>query len=158
MRATKTSLLALGMALALLAGCGTSALRGQATAATVASVALDTGGQTVDAARSAALDAVEARETDREARDAALRAEAARWAPVGAALDACRDALLTWIETLELARRGDEGALGWETFVPLVARVVLLYDSAARLASGLGVELPLLPDTVRALATYPEGR
>ena len=42
--------------------------------------------------------------------------------------------------------------------MPLVARVVLLYDSAARLASGLGVELPLLPDTVRALATYPEGR
>lgn len=157
MTKTLASSLALAVALAV-AGCGASGLRTQASAATVASIALETAGQTVDHARRTRLDMVESRVSESPDRDEILRREAARWEPVGAALDACRDALLTWVEALNLARLGDEGLLSWEVFVPLVMRLVLLYDDVARLATELGVSVPPLPDLVRALASAPEGR
>lgn len=153
------ALAAMGLALALAAtGCGPNALRDNARAALVVTAAVETAGDSVDAARTERLDRVEAAVANSPDREAIVRREAARWEPVGAALDACRDAVLTWVESLELARVAGGDGLGFEDFVPLVLRVVLLYDDVARLATSLGVEVPELPAFVRALASAPEGR
>lgn len=153
-----SNLCALALAAVAAVGCGPNALRDNARAALVAGAALETAGGAADAARRERLDAVEAAVSQSPDRDEIIRREAARWEPLGAALDACRDALLSWVEALELARIADEGGLGFETFVPFVLRLVLLYDDAARLANSLGAELPELPAVVRALASLPEGR
>lgn len=146
------------LAACLASGCGASALRDNARAATVVSVVLETAGDAADAARTARLDEVEHAVRNSPDRDEIIRREAAQWEPLGAALDACRDALLSWIGALEVANLAEETDLTWEVFVPLVMRVVLLYDDVQRLANTLGATLPELPAIVRALAVAPDGR
>lgn len=155
-----SSLLAAGLAalLCLVPGCGATALRDNARAALVTGTVLRTAGEQVDAARTARLDEVEAAVSQSPDRDLILAREMDRWEPVGAALDAARDALLSWVEALELARLADGDGFVWQHVIPLVLRLVLLYDDVARLASELGAEVPALPGVVRALATLPEGR
>lgn len=156
-----SSILALVALAAVLAssGCGASGLRTQAHAALVTGATLETTGAAIDAARDRSLDAVEEEYGDAPDFEERLDREAARWTPLGASLDACRDALLAWVDAIELARVADLGEdFFFELIVPLVARVVLLYDDIARLSASLGVEVPELPELVRSVATMPGGR
>lgn len=138
----------------VLAGCGRTVLESNASAALISTSVHAAAGGEIDVARRASLTRVEA-ETEGQpvaARLEALRAERARWEPVGAALDAARDAIITWVQALELARAagGDDGLLG--PLGTLAGRVALLYDDVARLATALGVDVPALPAVVRGLA------
>jgi hypothetical protein len=144
------------LALALLAsGCGASAVglharAAQATAAVVAST-----GIVADAARDASLDRVQAEHaaSPAEVHDAAVIAEAARWEPLGAALDATRSALLVWIESVQLAHVAGTDDVSLAALLPIAARVVLAYEAIAGMLASLGVEgAPPLPAEVRALA------
>lgn len=148
------------LALALV-GCGASGLRTQAHAALVAGTVTSAAWAQVDHARTVRLDSVESSVSQSPDRDLIIAREAARWTPIGAGFDAIRDALLAWVQAIELARVAGEDSLtleDWIRFVPLVGRVVLLYDDVARLARELEIELPALPPAVRALASAPEGR
>ena len=142
------------LAIALLAalvllGCG-SAVDTHTAAITVAAGFHSTAGGAVDAARGAALDAVEAEHpTVGDERTAALRAEASRWEPIGAALDASRTVLVGW---LGVVSQVEAGADVWELVPPLVGRLVTLWGDVVRLAAGLGLELPALPSVVTSLA------
>jgi hypothetical protein len=121
-------------------------IRDQAEGATVAAATITAGGDVVMAARDAALDRVEAQYPTDPEHDAQLELEAARWRPVLVALDAGREALLTWISALELAHAagGGEGLLG--PVISLGLRTLRLVSSAFELAAELGVEgLPSLP-------------
>jgi len=156
---TKSRLLAPVLAALLALGCGADALRTQSHAALVTTAVVETAGGAADAARGAALDRVEAEHAGSADLGTALDEEAARWTPLGASLDAVRDALRAWVAAIELARTADMGEeLYFELFVPLVARVVLLYDDFATLAQSLGADVPSLPAFVRAAASAPEGR
>lgn len=136
----------------LLAACSPSAYRIHATAVVTVASAHAVAGGLLDAARSDALDALEAEHPDTgEARTAALRTEAARWEPAGDALDAIRTALLTWLDAVELARAADDGEGLLTALLPLAARVLALWDDLAALMQGLGVEAPPLPEAVRTL-------
>jgi hypothetical protein len=136
----------------VLVGCSPSAYRVHASAiVTVAGVHTVAGGG-LDTARAAALDAVEAEYPDvGPDRTAALRTEAARWEPAGAALDAVRSALRTWVSSVELARSVDDDGGLLEALLPMAARVLSLYSDAARLMRSLGVEAPQLPPAVLAI-------
>jgi hypothetical protein len=137
----------------VLVGCSPSAYRVHASAiVTVAGVHTVAGGG-LDAARAAALDAVEAEYPDvGPDRTTALRAEALRWEPAGAALDAVRSALRTWVSSVELARSVDDDGGLLEALLPMAARVLSLYADAARLMRSLGVDAPPLPPAVLAIA------
>jgi hypothetical protein len=133
-------------ALSLLASGCANPIGGQARAATVSAAALTAGGDAVMAARSAALDRVEAEHPTDPEHDLALDAEAARWLPVLEGLDAGRTALLVWIDALELAQAagGDDDLL--PPLLALGLRTLRLIADAFALASSLGVEgLPVLP-------------
>lgn len=131
----------------------------QAQAAIVTSGLLRATGDAVDAARDQALGEVESRHPVRgPERSAALDAEAGRWTPLGASLDAMRDVLIAWADALELAALVNDDRVVFESVVPLVARLVLLYDDATRIAQSLGLELPELPPLIRSAATLPGGR
>lgn len=139
-------------------GCGANGLRTQAHAALVAGTVTSAGWAQVDRARTDRLDRVQASVSQSPDRDLIIAREAERWTPIGAGFDAVRDALLAWVGAIDLARLAGEQDLSWEFFFPLVSRVVLLYDDVARLARELDVDVPALPDVVRALASAPEGR
>lgn len=148
------------LALALV-GCGASGLRTQAHAALVAGTVTSAAWAQVDHARTVRLDQVESSVSQSPDRDLIIAREAARWTPIGAGFDAIRDALLAWVQAIDLARIAGEESLtleDWIRFVPLVGRVALLYDDVARLARELELDLPALPPAVRALASAPEGR
>lgn len=147
------------VALWLTSGCGATALQTQARAATVTASTLTLAQQAVSDARSHALDRVEEEHPDDPEHDAAVLEEAARWRPVGAALDSARDALLTWVQSIELAHLAGSDGVELLDLVPLVARVVLLYADVVELSASLGVEIPALPAIVTSLAsTYGGGR
>jgi hypothetical protein len=145
------AILAIALVALLAAACSPSAYRHHTLAVGVVAGAHEVGGGLVDDARAAALDAVQAEHPAGEARNAALDAEAGRWLPAGDALDAVRSALLTWLAGLEMARVADDEDGLLEALLPLAARVLALYDDAARLLRELGVEAPELPDAVRAV-------
>jgi hypothetical protein len=148
-------LVALAGHAALSSGCGSTAVRTHARAATIAIASTDVLGATVDAARGSALDRVEAAHPARgPERDAALDAEHARWLPAGSALDATREALLVWARSIELAHLGAESdAELFSMLAPIASRVVLLYSRVVDVLRGLGVEdAPQLPDAVQGLA------
>lgn len=152
-------LLALGSA-PLASGCGASTYQVQARAAHLTALATDATGDVIDAARDHALDDVEAAHPEHGAeRTAALEAEAARWRPAGQALDAIREALLTWVMSLEAARSlGDDGAaVIWPRVLAIAAQVAALYGRVAALARELGAtgvpELPAALSTLLAGAT-----
>lgn len=147
-------LLALLAGLSAIAGCAGSPYAQHARAATITSASLAAVGGVADVARDAALDRVEAEHPMHgETRSAALDAEAARWQPVGAALDTARSAVLAWVESIDLARiAGDDGDLLPQLGV-LAGRAALLYGEIARLLAALGVEdVPVLPGLVEGLA------
>lgn len=149
---TELALVLLALCLAL-AGCTASTLQAHARAATVTAATLHAGVDAVTDARRSALSRVEHATQGQPVADrlTALRAERERWAPVGAALDAARSALLTWIDSVELAHAagGDGELLG--PVLRLAARVVRLYDDAARLGRQLGAHVPRLPQAVTEL-------
>jgi len=140
------------MAVLMLAACTPSSYRMHATAVVTVAGAHAVTGAAVDAARSEALDAVEAEHTlIGPERTAARRAEAARWAPAGDMLDAIRSALGTWVSAVELARAADDGGGLLEALLPLAARVVALWDDLAEVLQVLGVDAPGIPPGVRTL-------
>lgn len=129
---------------AMCSGCGAGAVRTHATAALYTTHAVRVGGEAVDAARASALD--DLHEPD------AIREEAARWEPIGAALDAVRETLAAWVDGIDLARIADDEGIGLAALLPLAARVLALYARAAALASSLDAELPALPPWLLAVA------
>jgi len=140
------------LAVLMLAACTPSAYRMHATAVVTVAGAHAVTGAAVDAARSVALDEVEAQHPEvGEARTAARRAEAARWAPAGDMLDAIRTALGTWLSAVELARAADDGEGLLSALLPLAARVVALWDDMAAVLARLDVDVPTLPSGVRVL-------
>jgi hypothetical protein len=149
----------LAVAALLLAGCGGGAIQTQARAATVTASVLHAGVDVATDARRASLARVEAETEGQPVADRleALRAERARWSPLGASLDAARQALLTWVASLELALAADEDEDTMPSLLQLALRVVLLYDQAAELAAALGADLPQLPEQVTALAASVGG-
>jgi hypothetical protein len=145
----------------LLHGCSADPIADQARAATVTAGVLSAGGEAVTAARGAALDRVEAAHPTDPDHDAALEAEAAKWRPVGIALDEARTALATWIDALSVAHLAGDGASGelLRPVVALAARAVQLLAHAFELATALGVEhVPHLPALLTTLAAIPGGR
>lgn len=149
--------LAAGLALC---GCGSSALGAHARAASVTIATVQTVGVTVDEARTLELDmAEEAHPWRGPERDATLTATAARWEPAGAALDALRDALIAWVDAIELAAAADAGEDVEPHLLTLAGRVVLLYDSVGRAIRAARPEtrVPELPAIVRALARGAAG-
>lgn len=133
----------------VLSGCGESQLSAQARAATITAGVLSAGGSMLDQARKDALDRVEAQYPNDPEHDTQLDLEAARWRPAGVAMDSARAALLTWIDSIELARvaGGDE-----DLIAPLIAlglRVIELYGQAVQVAAELGEELPTIPASAR---------
>jgi hypothetical protein len=128
-----------------LVGCA-NPVRDQAQAATVSAASLTAGGDVIMAARSAALDRVEAQYPTDPEHDAQLDLEAERWRPLLAALDGAREAILTWISALELAHAADAGAELMAHVLTLGLRAVRLVAAAFEIATSLGVEdLPTLP-------------
>lgn len=148
------------LAMIALVGCGAGSLRVHAGAVVATAGVHRVAFASIDTARDAALDQVEAEHpTAGPERAAAIRAEAARWTPIGAALDGVRTLLQTWAQTLELVRLAESDELELDrALLPLAARAVVLWDVVVRLAGSLGVELPALPDGVRKLAlVFAEG-
>jgi len=135
------------------AGCTSSAVGIHARAVVAVASAHAAAGGELDAARSAALDAVEAEHpTAGDERTAALRAEGARWRPIGAALDAARGALATWLQSVELAEAAGGGEDLLLDLARLAARVAELYGSIVELARGVGVDdLPPIPAALAAV-------
>lgn len=135
-------------------GCGASAYGTHARGATVAAASLSTVGSVVDAARDEALDRVEVEHPTRgPERNAALEAEAARWEPVGAALDAARAAVLAWVGAIELAQIAGDSGDSIPALLRLAARVALLYDRLVAVVQTVGItDVPPLPDVLRAIA------
>jgi hypothetical protein len=141
------------LVLVLLVGCGGGELAAQARAATVTAGVLTAGGAAADAAHAQALDDVERRYPADPEHDAQLELEAARWAPLGASLDAARTALLTWIDGIELARLAGEGSDLLGALATVAARAVQLVARALSAASSLGAEgVPTIPPAVMTLA------
>ena len=140
-------------ALLSVAGCG-SPIRSAARAGTLLASTHVAAGEQIDAARDRALDAVEAAHPEPgPARNAALDAEAANWQPVGLALDAMREALRSYAQSVTLAHAAGEGDALLPEIARLLARLVALYDAIERAAEEAGLEeIPRLPAEVRDLA------
>ncbi len=120
-----------------------------ARAGTLATTVHLTAGEQIDAARGRALDAV----PDGPTRNDLLDAEAARWQPVGLALDSMREVLRTYAQTVTLAfaAGGDDALL--PEIARLLSRLVGLYAAIVQAAEELGIDdLPALPAEVRAVA------
>jgi hypothetical protein len=145
---------------AALSGCTGQSYRAHAQAIMVTSGGLSVAGSVADAARDAALDAVEAEHPMHgPERTAALEAEAARWRPLGVALDAGEPALLVWSEALRMAHlAGTTDADLLPALAPVAARVLLLYDRVVAILEELDVDgVPALPAVVRRLAASMGG-
>jgi hypothetical protein len=147
-------LAATALVLLLAAGCGKTAFENHYQAMTLTAGGFSVAGVAVDAARSEALDRVEAQHVTRgPGRVAALEAEAAHWRPIGAALDGARSGLLAWAASVSLARAADEDEDLLPSLVEVLRRIVGLYSDAVRLAASLSppVELPALPGIITSL-------
>jgi hypothetical protein len=150
---------AIALLASTLSGCGGNALRDQARAATITAGVLHAGGDLTMASRASSLDRVEVEHPTDPEHDAAVLAEHTRWQPVVVALDGARAALLTWIDSLELARIAGGGEDLLPSIATLAARAVQLAARALELASALGVEgLPAIPPIVTSIATAYAGR
>lgn len=140
-------------------GCGPGAYAIHYRANTITSGSHAAAGVMVDAARDEALDRVEREHPTDPEHDLELDREAARWRPIGVALDAVKDAIKIWLDAIDSARAA--GGDPAELLGPLLshaARVVLLYDRVVTQARELGVgDLPPLPESVRALVTAIAG-
>lgn len=137
------------LASALASGCGAGAIGTHARAALVTTRVVATAGQTIDGARAAALDRVEAEHPTDPEHDRAVREEAARWRPVGRALDATRAALDAWVESIDLARLAGDDSLGLAELAPLAGRTLALVSRAVALARELGADASGLPEWLR---------
>ena len=132
-------------ALLTCAGCGAGAISTHARAVLTVSQVHRVAGESIDTARAAALDRVEAEHPDHgAARDAALDAEADHWRPAGQVLDAVAETLRAWVAALDLAAAaGGDSWLG--EALALGMRVIALWSQAVSIAGSLDVELPALP-------------
>lgn len=141
------------LAVAFMCGCA-DPIAAQARAATITAGVLTSGGSVVSEARDEALDRVEAAHPTDPEHDAEIELEAARWRPIGVALDSARAALGLWIDTIDLARIAGGGGDLLAPLVALAARVIEAYGRAVELAQALGIGgLPVLPTWVLTLAT-----
>jgi len=154
------------LAAALLSGCGAAALHAQVDGVQVAGIVWEEADQTIVRSRARHLDSIvgEANEvcangcTDQE-RDvfrARLRAAEERWAPAMACRAPVPEALRTWLDGIDTARRieSDEVRLRW--LVALASRVALEYEAlrACIERAAPEVDLPELPPEV---VTYARG-
>lgn len=138
---------------ALCAGCGMSPVRQHSTAVVALASAHTVAHSIADAARTEALDRVEAEHAeDHAARTAARRAEHERWQPVGHALDATREAVRVYLEAVAAAHAadaGDEDLLA--LLLPVARRAATLYAAISAMLRELGVEAPSVPPILDAL-------
>ena len=131
------------LALLFAAGCG-SAVQNHTAGIRSVALAHRAGFMAVTDARTAALERVaEPHAPGSLERGAAVDAEARRWAPAGSAFDALREALFLWLDAVAVAE-SEESA--WDAVGPIVARVLRLLRDASRIATGLGVDVPAVPD------------
>lgn len=135
-----------------LTGCGASAIRTHATAATVAAVATQGAAHLVEDATAA--DAVAScPDTPDDVADRACVARLReRWAPADVAIAATRAALLAWVEALSIAQAAGDGADLWQPLGMAAARLVLGWERLAAVLRELDVDIPPLPDAVLVLA------
>lgn len=133
-----------------LIGCG-GPVQQHSTAIRVTTGFHAVGGAVVDEARGQALDRVteETADLPRAERERALHTEAARWDPLGAALDTVKTILESWLDVVEAVEAGAESL--WSRVPALISRLVRLWGDVVRLAGALGVGLPELPDQVTSL-------
>lgn len=143
---------ALFVVLVIASGCD-DPIKNQARAATITAGVLTAGGEIVTSARDEAFDAVEERYPTDPEHDAQLDIEAARWRPVGEALDTARTALGLWIDGIDLARIAGASEDLFDPLRVLAGRVIEAYGRAAEFAEALGQQLPTLPGWVLTLAT-----
>ena len=133
------------------AGCGASAIRDHARAALATAHVHRAAVTVVEAARTEALDRVEAAHPVDPEHDAAVLVEAARWRPALEALDAAAVAIRAWVDALDLARLAEVGDVGLVELLPLGARVLALLARVASLARSLGADVPEVPVWLEAL-------
>lgn len=137
------ALLPLLASLALLFGCGASAVRIQATAIEASALALHTTGDIVTEASYR-----DARSTCPDGSPVTcLDPVSARWEPVDVALDSARAALGAWYAADLVAHRLG-GAEYLRAALEGAQRFALVYVEIVALASRLGAELPVLPEIV----------
>lgn len=140
-------------------GCGASPLMDQARAATVVTGLLTAGESVVRTARGQSLDRIEAQYPRDPEHDTQLELEAARWVPVGAALDTARSTLLMWIDAIDLARTAGGGTDVLGPVFSLAANAIQLVAHAFDLASSLGVQgVPTIPAPILSLAHSTGGQ
>jgi hypothetical protein len=125
-------------------GCGASAIRAQARAATIATVALEGVHRVTLAETHARLEACED--------DACTVGVEADMAPIALAHDAARATLAGWVEALDVAViAGDDGEV-IAALVTAATRWLAQYSALAEALAGVGLHVPELPPFVLALA------
>jgi hypothetical protein len=140
-----------GVLASMLTGCAQTDIQRHAQAALVVSATMRVAGDVMDTARAEALDRVEAAHPTDPEHDIELEREAERWRPAGQGFDTARAALLTWIESIELARIAGESDVDIAALRPFAGRVVTLYSRTAAMLRDLGVDLPVIPAMIVAL-------
>lgn len=129
-------------------GCGASAVRTHAQAATIAAVATQGAARMVASASVAECPDTPDDDADRACVSAAL----VRWAPADAAVGSTRAALLAWVEALDVARLAGEDADLWAPLAVAAARLLAEYERLRVTLGELDVDLPALPPLVLSLS------
>jgi hypothetical protein len=125
-------------------GCGASAIRVQARAATIATVALEGVQRVTMAETHARLSACQD--------DACTVAVEADMAPIALAHDAARATLTGWVEALDVAAiAGDDGDV-IAALITAATRWLSEWSTLARVLAAIGLDVPELPPFLLALA------
>lgn len=145
---------------ALVGACGPDALTRHIQAAQVVTRVAQEAGDQRDRARMDALHRVadEHRNDTFEVIEAAVRAEAERWAASGLALDAINAALREWTTGLWMAYVAQSGDSVWPTLIEMGARTLTLYQALAASMVPLGVTVPVIPDSVMVFVRAAGGQ
>ena len=133
--------------LAIISGCGASALRVQAAAADTTGRILDATCQEAHAARTHELEELP---PTREEAHAAIDATIERWAPVVASCNALAEAHGAWADVIVRGAAGGELDLGLA--VALALRIATAWPDLTALLARVHVALPPLPAELGAVA------
>lgn len=146
-RPTMMQRAAVAAGLAILSGCGASALRVQAAAADTTGRILDATCQEAHAARTHELEELP---PTREEAHAAIDATVERWAPVVASCNTLAEAHGAWADVIVRGAAGGELDLGLA--VALALRIATAWPDLTALLARVHVALPPLPAELGALA------
>jgi hypothetical protein len=130
-------------------GCGASAIRQHASAATVLAVATQGAARIVEDA--AARD-VEASCPIATAEPACADAVHDAWAPADIAIGTTRTALLAYVEALSIAQHAQDGGDVISALGVALARVLVAWNELVAVLREHDVDVPALPESVLGLA------